>query len=66
MCHRGAACRSRRLYVAKPNAISMTVARIRELSPILRDLENAGKIQIAGCLYDLESGRVRFLKQEPR
>ena len=38
----------------------LTVQRIRELSPILRDLESAGKIQIAGCIYDLESGRVRF------
>ena len=35
--------------------------RIRELSPILRDLEKAGKIQIAGCIYDVETGRVRFL-----
>jgi carbonic anhydrase len=43
--------------------VRLTVERIRELSPILRDLENAGKIQIAGCIYDLDSGRVRFLPQ---
>jgi carbonic anhydrase len=41
--------------------VRLTVERIRELSPILRDLEKAGKIQIAGCIYDLETGRVRFL-----
>ena len=41
--------------------VRLTMERIRELSPILRDLEGAGKIQIAGCIYDLESGRVRFL-----
>jgi carbonic anhydrase len=41
--------------------VRLTVARIRELSPILRDLENAGKIQIAGCIYDLDTARVRFL-----
>src|SRR4030095_5903460 len=41
--------------------VRLTVERIRELSPILRELESAGKIQIAGCIYDLESGRVRFL-----
>ena len=33
--------------------VRLTVERIRELSPILRDLESAGKIQIAGCIYDL-------------
>lgn len=43
--------------------VSLTVARIRELSPILRDLESAGKIQIAGCIYDLDTGRVRFFPQ---
>lgn len=42
--------------------VRLTVKRIRELSPILRDLESAGKIQITGCIYDLETGRVRFLE----
>jgi carbonic anhydrase len=46
--------------VAEAN-VRLTVERIRQLSPILRDLESAGKIQIVGCIYDLESGRVRFL-----
>ena len=41
--------------------VRLTVERIRELSPILRDLESAGKIQIVGSVYDLETGRVRFL-----
>jgi carbonic anhydrase len=47
--------------VAEAN-VRLTVERIRELSPILRELERAGKIQIAGCIYDLESGRVKFLQ----
>ncbi len=42
--------------------VRLTVARIRELSPILRDLEKAGKIQIIGCIYDLSTGRVQFLQ----
>jgi carbonic anhydrase len=42
--------------------VRLTVARIRELSPILRDLEQAGKIQIVGCMYDLGTGRVQFLQ----
>jgi carbonic anhydrase len=41
--------------------VKLTMERIRELSPILRDMEKAGKIQIAGCIYDLDTGRVRFL-----
>jgi carbonic anhydrase len=47
--------------VAEAN-VRLTVERIRELSSILRELESAGKIQIAGCIYDLESGRVKFLQ----
>jgi carbonic anhydrase len=47
--------------VAEAN-VRLTVERIRELSPILRDLESAGKIQITGCIYDLETGRVQFLQ----
>jgi carbonic anhydrase len=41
--------------------VRLTVERIRELSPILRDLESAGKIQIVGCFYHLDTGIVRFL-----
>jgi carbonic anhydrase len=46
--------------------VHLTLKRIRELSPTLRDLESAGKIQMAGCIYDLNTGRVRFLPQEAR
>src|SRR5258707_15075736 len=44
--------------------VRLTVERIRDLSPVLRDLETAGKIQVAGCIYDLGTGRVRFLQNE--
>lgn len=44
--------------------VRLTVERIRELSPILREMESAGKIQIAGCVYDLKSGRVKFLPHD--
>jgi len=46
--------------------VRLTVERIRELSPILRDLESAGKIQIAGCIYDVDTGRVRFLSERAK
>ena len=42
--------------------VRLTVARILELSPVLRDLQSAGKIQITGCIYDLKTGRVQFLR----
>jgi carbonic anhydrase len=41
--------------------VRLMVERIRELSPILRDMEREGKIQIVGCMYNLETGRVQFL-----
>src|ERR1700693_934530 len=46
--------------------VRLAVERIRELSPILRDLESTGKIQIAGCIYDLDTAKVRFLAQNRR
>jgi carbonic anhydrase len=46
--------------VAEKN-VHLTVERIRELSQILRGMEAEGKISIVGCIYDLETGRVRFL-----
>jgi len=46
--------------VAEAN-VRLTVGRIRELSPILRGLESEGRIKLAGCIYNLETGRVHFL-----
>jgi len=46
--------------VARKN-VSMTIAKIREMSPVLRDLESSGSIKITGSMYDLETGIVEFL-----
>jgi carbonic anhydrase len=46
--------------VAETN-VRLTVQRIRELSPILAQMENEGQIKLAGVVYELETGRVRFL-----
>ncbi len=46
--------------VAEAN-VRLTVQRIRELSAILRGMEAAGTISIVGSIYNLETGRVRFL-----
>ena len=57
--------RSGRLEAVTETNVKLTVNRIRELSPILSDLERQGKIQITGCIYDLETGRVQFLQTPP-
>jgi carbonic anhydrase len=51
--------------VAETN-VRLTVQRIRQLSPILREMEAAGQIQIVGCIYDLQTARVRFLPAATR
>jgi carbonic anhydrase len=51
--------------VAEKN-VQLTVERIRNTSPILRDMESAGQIQIVGCIYHLETGRVQYLSPGAR
>jgi carbonic anhydrase len=46
--------------VAQKN-VSLTIANIREKSPMLRDLESGGSIKIAGAMYNLKTGTVEFL-----
>jgi carbonic anhydrase len=46
--------------VAQKN-VSLTIANIREKSPVLRDLESGGSIKIAGAMYNLKTGTVEFL-----
>jgi carbonic anhydrase len=46
--------------VAQENVV-MTIANVRQRSPVLRDLESAGSIKIAGAMYNLETGAVEFL-----
>jgi len=47
--------------VARKN-VSLTIASIREKSPVLRELESSGSIKIAGSMYNLESGLVEFIE----
>lgn len=41
--------------------VRLTVAKIRNDSPILRDLETNGQIKIVGAMHDLATGKVTFL-----
>ncbi len=46
--------------VAEQN-VHMTIADIREQSPVLAELEAEGAIKIVGAMYDIKSGAVHFL-----
>lgn len=46
--------------VADKNVV-LTMQRIRERSPILRDLADKGTIAISGAMYDVGTGRVTFM-----
>lgn len=41
--------------------VELAVAGLRERSAILRELEEAGEIRIAGAVYDIESGEVTLV-----
>ncbi|MCF6313785.1 MAG: carbonic anhydrase [Verrucomicrobiales bacterium] len=43
--------------------VKLSIDRIRKESPILVEMESAGKIEIVGALYDVSSGVVRFFDQ---
>ena len=45
--------------VARKN-VELTIVKIREQSPVLRELESSGSIKIAGSMYNLETGVVDF------
>src|SRR5260370_30505554 len=45
--------------VARKN-VELTMISIRTGSPVLRDLESAKAVKIAGAVYDLNTGRVDF------
>ncbi|MEN8768788.1 MAG: carbonic anhydrase family protein [Candidatus Arcticimaribacter sp.] len=41
--------------------VALTIERIREESPVLAEMEQAGEIQIVGGMYDIATGQVNFL-----
>ena len=54
---------SNKEFVAKTveNNVKLTMDRIREKSPILKEMEDNGEIQIVGGVYNLHSGKVEML-----
>ena len=61
----GALDSSNNAFVAKTveNNVALTIERIRERSPILKEMEDAGEISIVGGVYNLHSGKVEMLMQ---
>jgi len=59
----GEASSSNSEFVAKTveNNVAMTIERIREKSPILKEMENNGEINIVGGVYHLSTGKVDLL-----
>ena len=47
--------------VAEVN-VRLTMENIRKMSPVLRMMEEDGEILISGAMYDISSGKVRFLQ----
>ena len=45
--------------VSKKN-VELTIQDIREKSPVLAEMLNAGEIDIVGAMYDVKSGKVEF------
>ena len=45
--------------VAEKN-VYMTIANIREQSPVLEEMEKQGEIKIVGAMYDIKDGSVTF------
>jgi carbonic anhydrase len=41
--------------------VELTMAAIRSRSPVLKEMETSGAIEIAGAMYDLETGEIEFL-----
>lgn len=42
--------------------VELTIAETRRFSPVLKKLEDEGKIAIRGCVYDVATGKVEMLK----
>ncbi|MCF7567345.1 carbonic anhydrase [Sabulilitoribacter arenilitoris] len=59
----GEANSSNNAFVAKTveNNVKLTIDRIREKSPILKEMEDSGEIAIVGGVYNLHTGKVEML-----
>jgi carbonic anhydrase len=50
------------VHMVSESNVRNTIAKIRNESPILKEMEDQGEIKIMGALYDMDNGKVEFLK----
>jgi carbonic anhydrase len=50
------------VHMASESNVRNTIEKIRSESPILKEMEEKGEIQIVGAVYDMDDGSVDFLK----
>lgn len=50
------------VHMVSESNVRNTIDQIRLNSPILKEMEDNGAIQIVGALYDMDNGKVDFLK----
>ncbi len=51
--------------VARKNVL-LTIEKIRETSPVLKEMEDKGEIMIVGAMYHVETGKVDFFDTQGR
>lgn len=49
------------VHLACVSNVQNTMNKIREQSPILKEMEENGEIKIVGAVYDMDNGKVEFL-----
>lgn len=50
------------VHMACESNVINTIEQIRKNSPILKEMEDKGEIKIVGAVYDMDNGKVDFLK----
>lgn len=50
------------VHMVSESNVNNTIEQIRLKSPILKEMEDNGEITIMGALYDMDNGKVNFLK----
>ncbi len=43
--------------------LKQVIQNLREMSSVLKQLEDEGKIMLVGAMYDLETGKVDLIKE---
>lgn len=44
--------------------VRQAILKVRDQSPVLREMETSGELLLAGAVYDMESGRVEFIPED--